>query len=42
MAERRKRIADLDLALRSRLPLATLDDDLRTAAKLLGLELLGR
>jgi len=34
--------AYLDLALRRRLPLATLDDDLRSAARQLGLELLGR
>lgn len=34
--------AYLDLALRRRLPLATLDDDLRSAARQLGLDLLGR
>ncbi len=34
--------AYLDLALRRRLPLATLDDDLRSAARQLGLEVLGR
>jgi len=32
----------LDLALRRRLPLASLDDDLRAAAESLGLEVLGR
>jgi predicted nucleic acid-binding protein len=32
----------LDLAVRRRLPLATLDDDLRKAAKQLGVRLLGR
>ncbi len=34
--------AYLDLALRRRLPLASLDDDLRSAAEQLGLEVLGR
>ena len=34
--------AYLDLAIRSQLPLATLDDDLRRAATSLGVELLGR
>lgn len=34
--------AYLDLALRRRLPLATPDDDLRSAARQLGLEVLGR
>ena len=34
--------AYLELALRRRLPLATLDDDLRLAAKRLGIEVLGK
>jgi predicted nucleic acid-binding protein len=34
--------AYLDLALRSQLPIATLDDDLRRAASGLGVDLLGR
>lgn len=34
--------AYLDLAMRLQLPLATLDDDLRAAAKALGIEVLGK
>jgi hypothetical protein len=32
----------LDLALRHKLPLASLDDDLRRSAKSLGVQLLGK